>query len=123
VYLSSCTIGPETGNADGRLSLHIASGAVPPMVTIRMSTVAVLLGLVASPLHAAEQTGNRMNWKDYQPTPAEVIPAEKQAGVEPSAARDQAENRDVESIDRDALRREGMSTQSVPNLTDSQPKH
>jgi hypothetical protein len=93
------------------------------MVTIRMSTAAALLALVAGSSRAAEQTGNRANWRDYQPTPAEVVPAEKRAGVAPSAAQEQAENQALESLDRAALRREGMSTQSVPNLTDPQPKH
>ncbi len=64
--------------------------------------------------------GNRANGRDYQPTPAEVIPREKAAGALPDATREKAENRDLEQIDKDVLRQEGQSTQSVPKLTNRQ---
>lgn len=64
--------------------------------------------------------GNRANGKDYQPAPDVVVPSEKAAGVLPNIAHQQAENRAVESIDRDALSRVGQSTQSVPHMATGQ---
>jgi len=61
--------------------------------------------------------GNRANGFSYQPTPSEVIPREKAAGVRPSTTPQQETNRDLEKIDRDLLRDEGLGTSSVPNLT------
>jgi hypothetical protein len=61
-------------------------------------------------------TGNRAICFHYQPTPAEVVPAEKQAGIVPSGTRLRAENRELEQIDRDALRSEGLRTDRVPDM-------
>ena len=61
--------------------------------------------------------GNRANGFDYQPTPSEVIPREKAAGVRPPASSQEQTDRDLEQMDRDLLRDEGVSTSSVPNLT------
>lgn len=60
--------------------------------------------------------GNRANGFDYQPTPSEVVPREKAAGVRPSRMSQEETNRDLEQIDRNLLREEGASTSSVPNL-------
>jgi hypothetical protein len=67
-----------------------------------------------------DRIGNRANGRDYQPTPSQVAPAERQASVQPNARTEQSENRDLEKIDRDALRSEGMSTKSVPDMTKPQ---
>jgi hypothetical protein len=61
--------------------------------------------------------GNHANGFDYQPTPSEVIPREKAAGVRPSATSEENTNRELEELDRDLLRKEGLSTSSVPNMT------
>lgn len=66
---------------------------------------------------APSRIGNRANGRDYQPTPSQVAPAERQAGVQPDTKVEQSENRDLEKIDRDALRSEGMSTKSVPDMS------
>lgn len=62
------------------------------------------------------EIGNRANGLSYQPTPGQVRPAERHAGVQPPQTREQTENRDLERIDRNALRSEGMSTKSVPDM-------
>jgi hypothetical protein len=66
------------------------------------------------------EIGNRANGLDYQPTPSEVIPREKAAGIEPSVARERAANEDLARIDKDLLLSEGISTESVPKLTNGQ---
>ncbi|HVY16236.1 MAG TPA: hypothetical protein VHB27_13505 [Rhodopila sp.] len=78
--------------------------------------VLVLLTLTAAPA-VARDTGDRANGNDYQPTPSEVRPAERQAGVTPTQAQEQKENREVEAIDRRLLRQEGMGTKSLPDFT------
>jgi len=69
---------------------------------------------------APAEIGNRANGKDYQPTPNEVVPREQSAGVLPNVAHQQAENKAVEQIDRDALKKVGQSTQSVPDMAKGQ---
>jgi hypothetical protein len=66
------------------------------------------------------ELGNRANGRDYQPTPAEVGPRERAAGIQPPAARQRANNRDLERIDKQALQEEGKSTNSVPKMTTGQ---
>jgi hypothetical protein len=61
--------------------------------------------------------GNRANGFSYQPTPQEVIPRERAAGLRPSAAAEEKANRDLEAIDRDLLRNEGQGSGNVPNFT------
>lgn len=63
------------------------------------------------------QIGNRANGRDYQPTPAQVAPREKAAGVLPSPDKQKAVNGDLERMDKDLLRQEGLDTKSVPKLT------
>ena len=70
------------------------------MRAIRIATAVAILAAVFTPLHAAEQTGNRANGKDYQPTPRAVVPAEKQAGVAPSPAQEKTGSHAIELIDR-----------------------
>jgi hypothetical protein len=66
------------------------------------------------------EIGNRANGYDYQPTPSEVRPREKAAGVVPPAAQQQAEDRELARIDKHLLQSEGLSTKGVPNLTNNQ---
>jgi hypothetical protein len=61
--------------------------------------------------------GNHANGFNYQPTPREVIPREKATGVRPSAISQENTNRELEKMDRDLLRKEGLSTSSVPDMT------
>jgi len=86
--------------------------------TLAVSTAALTLcGGVAI---AQPATGNRANGMDYQPTPAQVIPREKAAGVRPTPGEEAASNRDLEQIDRNLLRGHGMSTSSVPKMNSTQ---
>lgn len=64
---------------------------------------------------APAEIGNRANGRDYQPTPQEVAPREKAAGIQPPAAQERADSRDLDRIDRNLLRSEGLSTKSAPN--------
>lgn len=63
------------------------------------------------------EIGNRANGKSYQPTPAEVEPREKAADIRPSAEQERANNKELRHIDRNLLQSEGLSTKSVPNMT------
>ncbi len=67
--------------------------------------------------------GNRANGLDYQPTPGEVIPREKAAGVQPPAAQQRSTDQVLERTDKKLLQDEGQSTKSVPNLTAGQQRH
>jgi hypothetical protein len=64
-----------------------------------------------------KEIGNRANGYDYQPTPSEVAPREKAAGVLPSADQQRAEDQDLARLDQGLLQSEGLSTKSVPKLT------
>lgn len=61
--------------------------------------------------------GNRANGLNYQPTPQQVAPREQAAGVQPPAAQQQSANRDLERMDKDLMRKERVSTQTVPKMT------
>jgi hypothetical protein len=63
-----------------------------------------------------KEIGNRENGYDYQPTPSEIGPREKAAGIVPSAAQNRAENKELDRLDKDLLQSEGLSTNSVPKL-------
>ena len=62
------------------------------------------------------QIGNRANGRDYQPTPQEVAPREKAAGIQPPASQERANSQDLDRIDRNLLQSEGLGTKSVPNM-------
>jgi hypothetical protein len=66
------------------------------------------------------EIGNRANGYDSQPTPSELAPREKAAGIVPAAAQQRAENQELERIDKNLLQSEGLSTESVPKLGDGQ---
>jgi hypothetical protein len=66
------------------------------------------------------EIGNRANGFDYQPTPREIVPREKASGLLPPTAQQDATGRDLERMDRDLLRDEGLSTRSVPKLSTDQ---
>ena len=59
--------------------------------------------------------GNRANGLSYQPTPNEVEPREKAAGLAPEAAQQRRINDELWRLDAQALKREGLSAKSVPN--------
>jgi hypothetical protein len=63
------------------------------------------------------EIGNRANGKSYQPTPAEVHPREKAVDIRPSQQQEQAEDKELHHLDKSLLRSEGLSTKSVPNMT------
>jgi hypothetical protein len=65
-----------------------------------------------------KEIGNRANGYDYQPTPSELAPREKAAGIVPSATQNRTENQELDRIDKNLLQSEGMSTKSVPKLGD-----
>ena len=67
-----------------------------------------------------QMIGNRANGFSYQPTPGEVRPREMAAGVRPSKAKQEETDRALESMDRNLLRDEGMSSRSVPSFTPRQ---
>ena len=62
------------------------------------------------------EIGNRANGLSYQPTPSEVLPREKAAGLLQSPAQRDATSQELERMDKELLREEGLSTKSVPNL-------
>jgi len=66
------------------------------------------------------EEGNRANGFDYQPTPSEVVPREKAAGILPPAAQQKATDKTLEQLDKNLLRDEGLSTKSVPKMTTGQ---
>ncbi len=66
------------------------------------------------------EIGNRANGNDYQPTPSELAPREKAAGIVPPAAQQRAENQELDQIDKNLLQSEGLSTKNVPKLKDGQ---
>ena len=66
--------------------------------------------------------GNRANGLSYQPTPSEVAPRERAAGIQPNKDGEAAKNRDLEAIGKDALRGVGQSTESVPKMTNGQQR-
>jgi hypothetical protein len=64
--------------------------------------------------------GNHANGFDYQPTPGEIVPREKAAGIRPPAAQQRATDQELEQLDKDLLREEGLSTKSVPKIMPGQ---
>jgi hypothetical protein len=62
------------------------------------------------------EIGNHANGFDYQPTPSEVVPREKAAGIRPPAVEERATDETLERIDRDLLREEGVSVGNVPKM-------
>ncbi|HEX3574847.1 MAG TPA: hypothetical protein VHU42_09625 [Rhodopila sp.] len=66
------------------------------------------------------EIGNRANGLDYQPTQSEVVPREKASGIEPPISRERAANADLIRMDKDLLLSEGIGTDSVPKLSNSQ---
>lgn len=95
------------------MRLHLAA-----VVALFVTTEAMAQnpGRVAAP----REDGNRANGRDYQPTPSEVVPREKAAGIGPSGAQKDANGQLLERMDKDLLREQGLSTKSVPNLTKGQ---
>ncbi len=95
------------------------------MRTISMVAIAVL-GLTGTAMaqNADENSiprdiGNRANGKSYQPTPAEVHPSERAAGIRPSPVQERANDKELHHLDENLLRSEGLSTKGVPNMTDT----
>ena len=63
-----------------------------------------------------QEIGNRAHGFSYQPTPSEVRPREAAAGIRPSSDREEARDRQLQQIDRDLLRDEGLPPRSVPSF-------
>ena len=63
------------------------------------------------------EEGNRANGLNYQPTPQEVVPREKAAGILPPAAQQKGTDRTLEQMDKHLLREDGLSTKSVPDMS------
>lgn len=85
-----------------------------------MTTAAVAQNSGGAPAPAV--TGNRANGLNYQPTPSQVVPREKAAGIQPPVAQRKATDQLLEHTDRKLLQDEGQSTKSVPNLTAGQQR-
>jgi hypothetical protein len=68
------------------------------------------------------QIGNRANGFSYQPTPNVVAPREQAAGVAPSPAHQQQNNRTLTNLDRNLLKSEGLNPDNAPpNLAGTAP--
>jgi hypothetical protein len=82
------------------------------------AVVIALLGLACTPITAKAQpyTGNHENGNVYQPTPTQVLPLERREGVAATQSQATESGRTLETIDRDLLRSDGVSTSSVPNM-------
>lgn len=87
------------------------------MTVLCATTPALAQGTASTPPAAI---GNRANGLSYQPTPSEVVPRERAAGIQPNGDNEAAKDRDLERIDKDALRSVGQSTESVPKMTKGQ---
>jgi len=83
---------------------------------IPLGLVGVASAQTAAPDTIPERIGNRANGFSYQPTPNEVVPRERAAGLRPPVAAQAATNRDLETIDRDLLRQEGDGSSSIPKF-------
>lgn len=62
------------------------------------------------------EIGNRAHGFSYQPTPGEVRPREAAAGLRPSLSQEAGTNRQLQQIDRDLLRDEGLPPRTVPSF-------
>ena len=93
-----------------------AATAVAPLLLLAASFCAATPA--AAQNSAPQANGNRANGLSYQPTPSQVVPREKAAGVQPPAAQQERANRDLRQTDRKLLQEEGLSTKSVPKLSD-----
>ncbi|HTR18105.1 MAG TPA: hypothetical protein VMI52_13870 [Acetobacteraceae bacterium] len=58
---------------------------------------------------AQPRNGNEQNGFDYQPTQGEVGLRERAAGVAPSTEHERTLDKEMEQINRDLLREEGLS--------------
>jgi hypothetical protein len=74
--------------------------------------VVVLTGVLCLATAAVAQTsnnvpreiGNRANGFSYQPTPSQVVPREKEAGIRPSAAQQKAADADLDRMYNNLMR-------------------
>ena len=91
--------------------------------TVRAGAIAVVLSAMAAamaPAHAqAPRKGPEGDGKNHQPTQSGVVGRETQAGVRPSPAQEQQDNRTVEQLDRKLLHDEAVDPprNSDPNST------
>ncbi|WP_428539088.1 hypothetical protein [Rhodopila sp.] len=86
-------------------------------MTLLILLAALLCSAIPAVAQSPAENGNRANGFSYQPTPSQVAPREKAAGVQPQAAQQKRANRDLEQTDKQLLQEEGLSTKSVPKLT------
>lgn len=83
----------------------------------RMVTALILMASAAPALAqpaVPAANGNRANGLNYQPTPGQVAPREKAAGVAPSRTQRQQTDQALWNRDARLLKSQGLSTKSVP---------
>lgn len=80
----------------------------------------VAVSLIATTAEAYSAEGNRANGLNYQPTPNQVVPREKAVGIQPPPAQKKANGQMLEQMDKNLLRQEGQSTNSVPKLSNGE---
>jgi hypothetical protein len=79
------------------MRLHVAS----MLAAVSLATASVAQ---TQDNNIPREIGNRANGFSYQPTPSEVIPREKQAGIRPSAAQQKAADAEVDRLYNDLMR-------------------
>jgi hypothetical protein len=63
------------------------------------------------------QIGNRANGFSYQPTPEQVVPSEKAAGILPSDARQRSTDTTLSQLDHRLLAQEHLNPDQAPDFT------
>ncbi len=84
----------------------------------RFGPLFLAIGMVATPVAAFAQPareGNIYNGMDHQPTAGAVQSQEQAAGIAPSNAREQDENRSLSMLNRQLLQRARKDAGTVPD--------
>lgn len=84
------------------------TSAVLPASPIVACAVAILLASATGAGAQVPRNGPEWGGKDHQPTEAEVIQRERQAGVRAPEAKRNQDGRTVEQLDQQLLRKEGL---------------
>lgn len=89
----------------------------PDPVWGRVKRLAVALLLASATGAEAQTPRNGPEWggKDHQPTEAEVIQRERQAGVQVPKAEQSQDDRTVQQLDQQLLRKEGLNSNPAPS--------
>ena len=77
---------------------------------LRISTVALMLALLAAPAAVAQtgtptREGNIWGWRDHQPTMAQTRRSEEAAGIAPTPSQGDASSATVDQLYRELLHR------------------